>query len=159
MTVTQTRFVETINAMAKRLMTTAKLDYGSLGPEWLPNGYYTLTLPCGSHRTIRIHTQQKGNLAGKRVASLLIGPDNTQDYEPFAFVEPSGELKVWKRFAGQKQAEYTAILLDLARGESIEGYEYMLSKRCLVCNRPLTTSDSILSGIGPFCREKMEGTK
>ena len=155
MTTIGTRFAAKLREVKLRILTPPKVDYGNLGPEWLSNGYYTITLPCGSHRTIRIHTQQKGDLAGRRIASLLIGPDNTQDYESFAFIEPSGELKMWRRFAGQKQAEYTAILLDLVQGEQIEGYEYTLSKRCLICNRPLTTAESAELGIGPICLERM----
>src|SRR5262245_51390598 len=65
----------------------------------IPNGYFTITFPCGSHRTLRIHTQQLGQMAGKRIVSLLIGPENSTDYEAFAELTPiPGGVQVWKRW-------------------------------------------------------------
>lgn len=116
------------------------------------NGYYTLTLPCGTHRTFRLYTQQKGRLMGKRLLGLLIGPDNTSDYEDFAFLEADG-FKVWKRFANQRQAEYAKLLTKMVvEGELLDGHELTESRRCLKCNRPLTDPESNRLGIGPKCR-------
>lgn len=134
------------------------IDPARLGPAWLPNGYYTLTLPCGSHRTLRVHTEQHGAFAGRRLVGLLIGPANTSDYEDFGFVEPGG-IKPWKRFVNAKQAGYAGLLWDLMRpaaegGGPVEGCSVLLSKRCLVCNRPLTTPESYERGIGPTCAKR-----
>lgn len=131
----------------------------SMAGQDIPNGYFTLTFPCGSQRTIRIHTQQLGRLAGKRILSLLIGPENSTDYEPFG--ELSGALSgftVWKRWVGKKPEEYARLVVKMMRGEVIEGYELLESKRCLRCNRRLTDAVSIETGVGPECRKK-EGMK
>lgn len=130
-----------------------KVDVSKLPRPDIQNGFYTLTFPCGSHRTFRLHTQQKGSAAfrGRRMLGMLIGPDNTADYETFAFLEGDG-FKVWKRFQNQKQAEYAEKLFALMTGREIEGHSVEKSGRCLKCNRPLTDPESIRLGIGPLCR-------
>jgi len=116
------------------------------------NGYYTITFPDGSHKTFRLHTQKGGKLAGKRILSLLIGPDNTSDYEQFAFMDVK-EFKVWKRFAGQKQAEYARKLWTLMNGGAIYEHELMTVGHCIKCNRVLSDPESIRTGLGPTCRK------
>lgn len=121
----------------------------------IPNGIYTLTFPCGSHRTFRIFTKKTTAkfAPGKRICAMLIGPDNTTDYEPFAFVDDSG-IHVWKRFKNQKQAEYAELLWMLATGCEADGHELLISKRCLRCNRTLTDPISLELGTGPECRKR-----
>jgi hypothetical protein len=127
------------------------------------NGFYTVTFPDGSHRTFRVYTRPADSdfAPGKRVAALLIGPRNTEDFEPFAWVDDTG-IQVWKRFRGAKDnpsqhERHTSILWKLATGEVLEGHELQLSKRCLVCNRTLTDPTSISLGIGPSCRRTRHG--
>lgn len=122
----------------------------------IPNGLFTLKQPDGTHRTFRIHTRGgRGQLAGKRIISLLIGPDNEREYQPFGFVNDTG-ISVWKRCAGSvKFAEYAARVWRLATGGTMSGYELMVSKRCLKCNRPLTTPASIERGIGDRCAKSL----
>lgn len=129
------------------------IDVSKLPRPDIHNGYYTLTFECGSHKTFRLFTQQKGRpgFAGKRILGLLIGPDNTNDYESFAFLEADG-FAVWKRFKNQKQAEYAAKLFALMTGREVEGHTLERSSKCLRCNRSLTDPESIRLGIGPFCR-------
>lgn len=119
----------------------------------MPNGIMTLTFPCGSHRIFRIFTKKATAkfAPGERICALLIGPDNTTDYEPFAFVDDSG-IHVWKRFKNQKQAEYAELIWMLATGCEADGHELLISKRCLVCNRTLTDPLSLELGVGPTCR-------
>ena len=126
----------------------------------LANGFHTLALPDGSHRTFRVHTQNaKAKFApGRRIISILIGPENTSDYEKFGWVDESG-IKVWKRWQGKKQEEYATVIWKIAGGEVIEGYDLHTSQRCLVCNRELTTVESISRGIGPECWAKTQGTR
>lgn len=131
-----------------------KADLKDLAAKWLPNGFFTLTFPDGSHRTFRVRTEPSGGLKGKRTIALLIGPDNSSDYEGFAFLEDAGP-KVWKRFTGHKQEQHAAILWELAKGEKLEGYELAVSRRCLACNRPLTTKQSIELNYGPLCAERL----
>lgn len=122
----------------------------------VPNGFFTLTLPDGSHRTFRVHTQnpQAKFAPGKRVISLLIGPANTGDYERFGFVEADG-VRVWKRYRDTKQAAYAEIVWEIATGGRVEGCELLVSKRCMLCNRELTTPESLERGIGPLCWERL----
>ena len=129
-------------------------DLADLPAKWLTNGMFTLTFPSGEHRTFRIRTEPSGSLKGKRTIALLIGPDTSNDFEGFAFLENDGP-KVWKRFKNHKQATHVAILWDLVRGEELDGYGFEVSKKCLACNRPLTTPQSIVDGYGPTCRERL----
>ena len=124
----------------------------------LPNGFHTLTLPDGSHRTFRVYRKRDGAkfAPGKRIISLLIGPDNTNDYEDFGFVSEM-QIAVWKRFRGHKQEEYAAIIWRIAQGEVVEGYELLTDRRCLICNRTLTEPESIERGIGPLCWDRLQG--
>lgn len=129
---------------------------GLLPQAWLPNGYFTLTFPCGTHKTLRVHTQQGGKFAGRRLISLLVGPRNTSDYEEFGEITPSEQtpVLVWKHWRGSRTAYYAVLLLRLVRGEVVGGHSVEVSKRCLVCNRPLTTPESLVAGIGPECQKR-----
>jgi len=122
----------------------------------IPNGFFTIRFPCGSHRTFRIFTKPTTAkfAPGKRIIGLLIGPDNTDEYEPFGFVDDTG-IHVWKRFQDQRQAEYARLLWMLATGCEADGYELLISKRCLRCNRRLTQPHAIEAGIGDECRRKI----
>lgn len=125
----------------------------------IPNGMYTLIFPDGWHKTFRISTQPlKSKFApGKRIIRILIGPRNTEDYEPFAFVDDEG-IHVWKSKRGPKLLKYAEIIWLLATGQDVVGddgevlpFELEVSKRCLKCNRELTTPESLERGIGPEC--------
>lgn len=118
----------------------------------LPNGYMTISFPDGSHRTLRVRTQPASSkfAPGKRIIGLLIGPDNTADYEDFCFLTERGPV-MWKRFANTKNQHYAELLWVLNK-EPLDGYELVMSKRCLVCNRPLTDAESVRVGICPICR-------
>lgn len=142
---------------------------GAMNPAWkrqalVFNGVYTLTLPDGSHRTFQIKTKPDTSkfAPGQRIISLLTGPDNTQDYEAFGFVDDCG-VRVWKKKQGapgkpSKFQEYVEIFWDLATGQEIEGCELLASLNCLRCNRPLTDPESLYVGWGPTCRKKTRET-
>lgn len=123
----------------------------------IPNGFFTLTLFDGGHKTFRIHTKRRTSkfAPGKRVIGLLIGPDNTQDFSGFGFVDDAG-IHVW-RGQSAKMREYAAVLWALLTGHTVNGYAVEVSKRCLVCGRVLTTPTSLASGIGETCLEKYGG--
>jgi hypothetical protein len=130
------------------------------------NGSYTIeNSATGEHRTFRIRTQPADSrfAPGERVVALLVGPDNSHDFQGFGFVKPDG-ITVFrsKRGDGKKSAHevYAAMLWSLARlGEGSpwhkRGYRILASRTCLRCNRKLTTPDSIKMGIGPECRLAM----
>jgi hypothetical protein len=128
--------------------------YAALPAAFLSNGFFTLTFPSGEHRTYRVRLDREGIHAGKRTLALLIGPDNTSDYECQATVAEDG-FKLFKRFARGKTQEHAQLLWMLAKGDAIEGYELLVSKRCRVCNRPLTDEISIKTEVGPTCRKRV----
>ena len=125
----------------------------------VPNGIYTLFNPrTGQHRTFRIRTWNKdGELL--RVVGLLTGPENTTDYTDFGFLLPN-RIAVWKQWRGIANYEalaraFTSMLFDGPGGPlACQGVTMHVSKRCLRCNRELTTPESIANGIGPECAGK-----
>ncbi len=142
----------------------------SLPARWLPNGFLTLTLPDGSYRTFRVRTERRGALAGRRTLALLVGPDGTDEYEPFAFVADDG-FQIWKRFQRSRQAGWAVRLWAILRDWAVaadsgrtdapvrraDGTELVVSRRCLACNRVLRTPAAAIRGIGDSCLARMEG--
>ncbi len=130
------------------------------------NGTYTMTSPKGGHRTFSIKTQPTDSKfqPGARILALLTGPDNHDDYTGFAFVNDEG-IRVWQSKRGQGDERsaydwYAIMLWSLAtRGAESrwnkKGYELLVEGRCLICNRKLTEPESIRTGIGPTCRERL----
>lgn len=77
----------------------------------LQNGTYTISHPKRGHFTVKVHTAQQGQLAGRRIISMLTGPDNTADYRGVAFWNDDErdhegkrwpQAKVWSRFRGPR---------------------------------------------------------
>lgn len=108
----------------------------------------------GTYRTLMIKTVRDGNLKGKQIVALLSGPDNENDYQGFGFVTDAG-IKVW---SSKKTAFFTTLsamveqYLGIHRyGFTFKDIEFKEAKRCMVCNRLLTTPESIARGVGPEC--------
>lgn len=117
------------------------------------NGTFTvLSVATGQHRTFRVKTQSSDArfAPGKRVLSLLVGPDNGDDYVEFAFVDDDG-VHVWDRVRTTWYVKLAAMLKDLAEHEAAGRVVVFVATRCRVCNRLLTTPESVRSGIGPMC--------
>jgi hypothetical protein len=154
----------------------AESEYKELAPLYgtqsrLYNGTYTLTnVATGEHRTFKIATQSADSrfAPGERVLSLLTGSNNETDYTGFAFVGNNDAIRVWRSKRGpdgKKSAyEYYACLISKVKVAPNENedvnvavemcgrkYEVMVSKRCIRCNRKLTSPESIRTGIGPIC--------
>lgn len=121
------------------------------------NGKITITNPKGEHRTFRIRTM-RGNFAkGSRVVELLTGPNNEQDYQGFGFINQVMDgikVRVWKKHSESKLFRRFAELMENPNKFTKEGYIYQHEVKCRVCNRTLTTPESIELGIGPECRNK-----
>ena len=119
------------------------------------NGFYTV-ITGNTHRTFRIHTQPKDAsfAPGKQVIGYLHGPDNGRDYRGFGFIQ-GGKLVPWKRF--QASYDLLAVARFLLESDGTEaGKEYAKqSGNCYVCNRLLTTPESIAAGIGPTCASRI----
>lgn len=117
------------------------------------NGKVTVVNPAsGDHRTFRVKTQpvDSGFAPGKRVLSLLVGPDNQNDYKGFGFVDGESVI-LWR---SKRTGDFPKFANILQNPQKFEGrLEYKFETRCRVCNRPLTNPASIESGIGPTCAE------
>lgn len=124
------------------------------------NGTHTIrNRETGEYRTFRVRTQKDDAkfAPGKRVLSLLTGSDNEASYTGFAFVEED-DIKVWRSKTGEEKWSnfdwFADMLFDLAANDGKkygDKYEIMTEGRCIVCNRKLTTPESIETGIGPVC--------
>lgn len=115
------------------------------------NGYITIHNPkTGDHRTFSIVTS--GKMGGKRVVSMLTGPDRDdwRDWVGFGFVGEDGSITVWRKHAGTVFEKMAKLLERPKHGEEY-GLSYMFEGRCRVCNRALTNPESIITGIGPVC--------
>lgn len=123
----------------------------------LPNGTYTIqNRKSGDHRTIRIRRQSpEARFApGKRVMSILTGPNNRTDYTGVAFVDENGVV-VWKRYRDTDLGKTASFVWKLVvNGEHADLYEVLHEGRCHICNRKLTEPESIRTGIGPVCAER-----
>jgi len=112
----------------------------------------------GTHLTLTVKTVKRGQLKGKRIIAKLVGRDNTRDYEGFGFVNNDDTISLWTRHRNAKNAQIALIVRSLfiqgnaspfAKCVSME-----VSKRCIRCNRKLTTPQSLADGIGPECIKK-----
>lgn len=121
----------------------------------IPNGCFTISnIDKHTHRTVKIHTAQRGNLEGKRIISLLTGSDNNISYSGFGFVDDDGRINVWRRHNGSATMVWIAQFIAAKfNGQEFDhpGLELLVEKRCILCNRRLTTPESIKAGIGPYC--------
>lgn len=131
--------------MTERLLDPATLEAMRASAPVLHNGTYTVSHAERGHFTAKVHTAQNGDLAGKRIISVLVGPDNTSDYTGVAFWDDEKRRAiVWKRWRGAQSngqldgrsfqspawsayEEKLAILIHLAL------YGSAGSERCQVC--------------------------
>lgn len=78
------------------MTTTPKRD----GAPLVHNGTYTVSNEERGHYTVKLYTQIKGQLAGKRILSLP-DPKNPQRFESVAFWDDANHrANVWRRFRG-----------------------------------------------------------
>jgi len=90
-------------------------------PPNVQNGTYTVDHGARGHFTIKLHTAQGGDLRGKRILSLLVGPDNTSDYKGVAFWDDEKrEAFVWRRFLGAERVPIDG--RHWSKGSDPEGY-------------------------------------
>jgi hypothetical protein len=123
----------------------------------IPNGTFTLeSKKSGEHRTFRIHTQPDDAKfsPGKRIIAILIGADNTSDYRGVAFLE-GDEPKVWKRHQGTNTEELVLYFCRAMTEDLSSQVTILESRRCICCNRKLTTPESCRAGIGPICANRL----
>ena len=143
-------------------LTTSQQD--TFGPAFLARiesiskGYFTVeNTETGEHRTFRIRKQSSDAIwcPNAQIVGLLCGPENTNDYENFAFINQSG-IHVWSRLRGVGHWQgYRNLLWSLLTEGTASRfrvkYRIAESTRCFICGRELTTPESIDTGIGPVC--------
>ena len=120
------------------------------------NGTFTIVNNATqTRRTFRVKTVINGpsDLVGKRIVSLLSGPDNEEDYVGFAFVDESG-VHCWRRFKDSQFGKYAFFLNHADAFEENDEISVAMSGTCRVCNRKLTVPSSIEFGIGPVCASR-----
>ncbi len=95
--------------MEPRQLDEAILGAMRAGAPILHGGTYTVAHPKHGHFTVKVHTAKGGELEGRRIISLLVGPDNTSDYRGVAFWnenerdqdgKPWPQARIWSRFRG-----------------------------------------------------------
>jgi len=123
------------------------------------NGTITLiNKEKGSHITLNIKTVKGGKLKGKRIIARLVGRDNTSDYMGFGFVNENDTISLWRRHCNAKNAQIADIVISMfvdgVASKFAEKVSMEVSKRCIRCNRKLTTPKSLADGIGPECIKK-----
>ena len=144
----------------------------------IPSGIFTVVGPSG-HRTFTIERQSDGDdfAAGRRIISLLTGRDteSADSWKRFGFVRDEAHrwpISVWLKHRNSPSAApsefevYANLLTQMIchgqrRFNGPDGepafYRILLSKRCIRCDRRLTTPESLAAGIGPDCLKRMQG--
>lgn len=117
------------------------------------NGTVTVKNPAtGDHRTFRVKKQKDDAnfMPGKRLVALLTGPDNRNNFTTFGIVGDRGII-LWKKHRGDKFYQWAAgFLVDPSKWA--DKLELSVEGKCRLCNRKLTTPESIEEGIGPKCK-------
>lgn len=70
-------------------------------PPNVHNGTWTVVHATRGHFVLKLHTAKTGKLEGKRILSLLVGPDNVNNYKGVAFWNDERKIvSVWRRHRG-----------------------------------------------------------
>lgn len=126
--------------------------------QYVADGYYTIVGPKGGHRTIRLQTIEDTNGKGtvKQWLSYLNGQDNVGDYLSIGIVN-GNEVTLFKKNTGKYTDIVAATRFLLKNTDKIDecGRQYAIrSGKCYLCNRLLTTPESVARGLGPICAAK-----
>lgn len=122
----------------------------------LVEGRYTVVLPDGRHRTLRLELAPPDFRAGRMLIAFLAGPDVDTDYVRFGHVTLVGTVRVWARYRPDSQlAEAVRVLVQDPRAAA-RAYA-LRSLRCFRCHKPLTRPDSIARAMGSRCARVFDG--
>jgi hypothetical protein len=117
------------------------------------NGIVTMrSLSTGNHRTFKVWRQPKDSkfFPNERLVGLLQGSDNTNDFQAFGMIGAEGTINLWRKHQGGKFFEWAKACLESPE-KFLHQVEFNFEGRCRMCNRPLTTPESVEAGIGPVC--------
>ena len=118
------------------------------------NGVITVINPAtGAHRTFQIRTQKADAkfMPGKRIVSLLTGPNNGHDFTSFGFIGDDGRIIVWRKHQGTQFDRFARMLMNAKDESDRFGLSFVWAAKCRKCNRELTCPSSLASGLGPTC--------
>lgn len=117
---------------------------------------FTVSNPTGEHFTYRINA-----FKDMFFVNVLSGPDNTHDYTYVGMINSnSGDVFLTRKSRVSADSKSFRVVKWAMRqvwaGRDLpEGYEIRHEGKCGRCARTLTVPESIDSGIGPVCAEKM----
>lgn len=125
------------------------------------NALFTLkSLRTGKHFTFKVRgvEPQAGTPPTHWNVSVLNGPDNSRNYKWIGRITTEGS-EVFLHKAGVPSAQGFNWLWQMLKRGNAERFneqcEFRHAGRCGRCGRLLTHPDSIQSGIGPECADKM----
>lgn len=128
--------------------------------QYVADGWYTIVGPKGGHRTLRLETVESNDKytsdGVKQWLAYLCGPDNSGDYKTVGFVH-GNEVVLLRKYTNQYTDIVAAARFLISKRDNIGEYgrQYAIrSGRCYVCNRKLTTPESVAAGIGPVCASR-----
>jgi Family of unknown function (DUF6011) len=127
---------------------------------------FTVCSPKGEHYTFKVN-KSKDDPDSDRMpvhfVALLTGPDNDVDYSYLGLYDSTKLIRMTK--ASKMDEGSTPVKVfrwamrkvrdDKAGARLPEGYTIRHAGRCCRCGRTLTTPESVDSGIGPECAQKM----
>ena len=92
---------------------------------------------------------------------LMTGPSNEKDYTYLGLLEPfSGRVRLTQKSTFTDDSKPVKVLrwvfgIIWNNGELPQGYDVHHENRCGRCGRLLTVPESVLSGIGPECANRI----
>lgn len=126
--------------------------------EFLEAGHaiFTVTSPSGEYYTYRVSKPKDFN-PDRPVwfVSVLTGPCNTSDYTYLGILTGDRKVRVTAKSKYTPESKPVKVVQWAVKciddGKIPLGYDIKHIGKCAVCGRPLTTLDSLESGIGPIC--------
>lgn len=126
--------------------------------EFLTAGHaiFTVSNLAGEHYTYKVSAPDKQD-PNRPIwfVAVLTGPNNQRDYTYLGLLNAKGEVVPTKATKAPDSVPFrvakwaTKLVWE---GKTLpEGYKLHHEGRCGHCGRPLTTPESVESGIGPIC--------
>lgn len=130
-----------------------------ISKKFLTGGHaiFTVSNSKGEHFTYRVSAPDDFNPESPIwFVSVLTGPNNTSDYTYAGLLRDGGVVHQTKGSKiGPDALSWKVVVWAIKQvweeKALPDGYDIKHIGRCGVCGRPLTTPESIESGIGPIC--------
>ena len=126
-------------------------------------GESTFTLrsaKTGARFTYKVEASDDGL---RHFVKVLTGPDNRKDYSYFGFFDGPEFVHAKKKTRITPDAPsakaFSWFAQQLRKGQLHEALEVYHEGRCAACNRALTTPESVRTGFGPDCSERLGITR